>query len=90
MIDLLTQNGLPILIRSGAPEGTRIAQKFGWVADAVGAITTIGDAAIVNSPSGDYVLVIYFYHPVQLVWDPMSGLIGNLSAAVFNYYTISQ
>jgi beta-lactamase class A len=90
MIELLTLNGLPILIRSGAPEGTRIAQKFGWVSDAVGAIKTIGDAAIVNSPSGDYVLVIYFYHPVQLVWEPMNGLFGDLSEAVYNYYTISQ
>jgi hypothetical protein len=90
MINLLTLNGLPILIRSGAPEGTRIAQKFGWVSDPNGNITTIGDAGIVYSPSGDYVLVVYLSHPVQLVWDPMSGLVGDISEAIYNYYTISQ
>jgi hypothetical protein len=90
MIDLMTRNNLPILIRSGAPDGTRIAQKFGWVSDNVGALTTIGDAAIVYTPSGDYVLAIYFSHPVQLVWDPISALIGDLSEAIYNYYTISK
>jgi hypothetical protein len=92
MIDLMTLNALPILIRSGAPDGTRIAQKFGWVSDIYNdnAITTIGDAGIVYTPSGDYVLVIYFSHPVQLVWDPSNLLFSQLSEAVYNYYTISQ
>jgi hypothetical protein len=90
MIELMTLNNLPLLIRSGAPEGTRIAQKFGWVSDNVGALTTIGDAAIVYTPSGDYVLAIYFSHPVQLVWDPINGLIGDLSEAIYNYYTITK
>lgn len=92
MINLMTLNGLPILIRSGPPEGTRIAQKFGWVSDIYNdnAITTIGDAGIVYTPSGDYVLVIYLSHPVQLVWDPNNILFGRISEAVYNYYTISQ
>jgi beta-lactamase class A len=89
MIDTLTRNNTPFLIEAGAPDDTRIAHKHGWVSDVVtGAITTIGDAGIVYTPSGNYVLVIYFSHPTQLVWDPMSKLMGDLSEAVYNYYNI--
>jgi beta-lactamase class A len=88
MIDLLAQNLLPSLITAGLPEGTRIAHKHGWTPDFTGVINTIGDAAIVFSPSGDYVLVIFFYHPVQLVWDPISALIADLSEAIYNYYNL--
>lgn len=89
MIDVLTRNNTPFLLEAGAPEGTRIAHKHGWVNNYIsGALTTIGDAGIVYTPSGDYVIVIYFYHPVQLVWDPISALIGDLSSAVYNYYNL--
>ena len=89
MIDLLTRNKLGSLIDAGVPDGTRIGHKHGWVRDiTTTAILTIGDAGIVYTPSGNYVLVIYFYHPVQLVWDPISSLIGNLSKVVYNYYNL--
>ncbi|NIW47053.1 MAG: hypothetical protein GWN30_20585 [Gammaproteobacteria bacterium] len=87
MIETLTRNKTPFLIEAGVPDGTRVGHKHGWVSDInTGAITTIGDAGIVYTPSGDYVLAIYFSHPVQLVWDPMSKLMGDLSEAVYNYY----
>ncbi len=89
MINTLTRNKLPFLIEAGTPDGTRIAHKHGWVSDVnTGTITTIGDAGIVYTPSGNYVLVIYFFHPTQLVWDPMSKLMGDLSEAIYNYYNI--
>ena len=89
MIDLLTRNNTPFLIEAGAPDDTIIAHKHGWVSDVnTGTITTIGDAGIVYTPSGDYVLVIYFNHPTQLVWDPISKLIGDLAEAIYNYYNI--
>jgi hypothetical protein len=89
MIDTLTRNKTPFLIEAGIPDGTRLAHKHGWVSDVfTGAITTIGDAGIVYTPAGDYVLVIYFSHPTQLVWDPMSKLMGDLSEAVYNYYNV--
>ena len=89
MIDTLTRNKTPFLIEAGIPDGTRLAHKHGWVSNiATGAITTIGDAGIVYTPSGDYVLVIYFSHPTQLVWDPMSKLMGDLSEAIYNYFNI--
>jgi len=89
MIDTLTRNKTPFLIEAGVPDGTRVAHKHGWVSDVTtGAIRTIGDAGIVYTPSGDYILAIYFSHPEQLVWDPMSKLMGDLSEAVYNYYNI--
>ncbi len=91
MIDLLTRNHTPFLIEAGVPDGTRIAHKHGWVSDVnTGAIRTIGDAAIVYTPSGNYVLVVYFSHPVQLVWEPISELIADLARTVYNYYNLSQ
>jgi hypothetical protein len=90
MIEYLSRNFVPFLIPAGAPEGTRIAHKHGWVSDLTGAITTIGDAAIVFTPSGNYILVIFFHHPVQLVWDPISALIADMARIVYNYYNLPQ
>jgi beta-lactamase class A len=88
MIELLTRNKIGVLIEAGVPGGTRVAHKHGWVSDANGVINTIADAGIVFTPSGDYVLVIFFYHPVQTVFEPVSRTIANLSAAIYNYYNL--
>jgi beta-lactamase class A len=87
MIDYLIKNRLPSLLTAGIPEGTEIAHKHGWVSTN-GIINTIGDAGIIFSPGGDYVLVIFLHHPDQLVWDPASTLIAIMSQAVYNYYNI--
>ncbi|MBN2503024.1 MAG: serine hydrolase [Anaerolineales bacterium] len=88
MVNLLTQNKIGVLIEAGVPEGTRVAHKHGWVSDNAGVIRTIADAGIVFSPSRDYVLVIFFNHPVQTIFDPVSETIASLSAAVYNYYNL--
>lgn len=88
MIDHLVNNKLPSLLTGGLPEGTRIAHKHGWAPP--GLVNTIGDAAIVYTPGGNYVIVTFLYHPVQLVWEPSSALVAELSRAVYNYYNSSQ
>lgn len=88
MVELLTRNKMPSLLEAGIPEGTRIAHKHGWVQDIYGAITVISDAGIIYTPSGNYVLVIFFSHPVQLIWESASTLFGQLSEAVYNYYNL--
>jgi beta-lactamase class A len=90
MIAFLIRNRLPVLITNGLPEGTQIAHKHGWVTDGDGVINTIGDAGIVYTPGGNYVLVIFLYHPVQLVWEPSANLIADLSESIFNYYNTPQ
>jgi hypothetical protein len=69
------------------PEGTQIAHKHGWVSTN-GIINTIGDAGVIYTPGGNYVLVAFLHHPDQLVWEPSSKLIADLSRAVYNYYNI--
>ncbi|MCI0519343.1 MAG: class A beta-lactamase-related serine hydrolase [Chloroflexi bacterium] len=89
MVELLKQNFLPVLLTAGIPEATPIAHKHGWVSDFNGVINTIGDAGLIYSPGGDYILVIFLNHPVQLIWESASALIAELSRAVFNYYNLA-
>ncbi len=87
MVDYLIKNRLPSLLTAGLPEGTEIAHKHGWVS-VNGIINTVGDAGIVYSPGGNYVLVVFLHHPDQIIWDSASTLIATLSQAVYNFYNI--
>jgi beta-lactamase class A len=89
MIEYLANNKIGVLIEAGVPDGTRVAHKHGWVS-VNGIINTIGDAGIVYTPGGNYVLVVFLYHPQQLIWEPASKLIADLSRAVYNYYNIAR
>ena len=86
MIDYLTQNKMPSLLEAGVPDVTVVAHKHGWVTTNNGIMKTLGDAGIIFSPGGDYVLVIFLYHPQQLIWSNASYLVGQLSAAIYNFY----
>lgn len=90
MIDYLSRNKIAYLIEAGTPDGTKIAHKHGWVSDIYAIIRTIGDAGIVYTPGGNYILVTFVSHPEQLIWDQASGLIADLSRAVYNYYNLPQ
>jgi hypothetical protein len=72
------------------PEGTQIAHKHGWISGPSGIIQNISDAGIIYTPGGNYVLVVYVYHPVQAVWEPVSGMITQISQAVYNYFNLSR
>lgn len=87
MITYLTHNQIGSLIEAGVPEGTKVAHKHGWVTY-FGVMHSLGDAGLVFTPGGDYVLVMFFYHPDQLVWVPISELAASLSAAVYNFYNL--
>lgn len=89
MISFLAADKIGVLIEAGVPEGTRVAHKHGWISDpSSGVIKNISDAAIVYTPGGNYVLVIYAYHPVQTVWEPVSTMFAELSQAVYNFYNL--
>jgi len=83
MLDLLSENILGTLIKAGVPEGTRVAHKHGWRSSP---LDMIGDAGIVFSPGGDYVLSIFLWNETEMVWEPTSKLIANLSRAAYNYF----
>jgi len=80
MLDMMSQNHIGSLIEAGVPEGTRVAHKHGWIGD------THGDAGIVFSPGGDYVLCAYLYHPGWLEWEVSSPIMADLSQAVYRYF----
>lgn len=86
MLDFLAKNRIGVLIQAGLPEGTQIAHKHGWITETDGLIHTISDVGIVYTPGGNYVLVIYMHHPVQLVFDSANLLMAQLSSGVYNYY----
>ncbi len=90
MIEMLTRNQMAALIKAGVPDGTRVAHKHGWTTAASGQMTSMGDAGIVYTPSGNYVLVVFVYHPQQIIWDSISLLVRDISRAIYNYYNLPQ
>lgn len=88
MIEYLKRDKIGVLLEAGVPEGTQIAHKHGWISGPSGVIQNISDAGIVYTPGGNYVLVIFVYHPVQTVWEPVSTMIAQLSQAVYNYFNL--
>ena len=89
MINFLAGDQIGVLIEAGVPEGTQVAHKHGWITEpSSGFIRNISDAGIVYTPGGNYVLVIYAYHPVQTIWEPVSALFAQMSQAVYNFYNI--
>lgn len=88
MLDYLSLNNIGLLIEAGVPDGTQVAHKHGWTTY-FGVMTSLGDAAIVYTPGGNYVLVIFAYQPGELIWDPTSELVSELSEAVYNYFNYS-
>lgn len=91
MINLLAENKIAVLLEGGVPEGTRVAHKHGWTTNPnTGVINTMGDAGIIFTPNGDYVAVIFLYHPVQIIFTPIEDMFADLSEAIYNYYTLPR
>jgi len=83
MLDLLAENKIGILIEAGVPEGTRVAHKHGWTDSP---LDSIGDAAVVYTPGGDYVVVLFLWNSPEMIFGPTSDLITSLSQAVYNFF----
>lgn len=79
-LNVMSKNKIGALIEAGVPENIRIAHKHGWIAD------THGDAGVVFTPGGDYVLVMALYNPTWLDFSESFPLMGEVSRTVYNYY----
>lgn len=89
MISYLTQNHIGVLIEAGVPEGTKVAHKHGWAIDPVdGLMHTVGDAALVYTPGGNYILTIFIHNDAQIIWDAANRMYADLSSAVYNYFNL--
>jgi beta-lactamase class A len=88
MIDHMLENQLsgaeevPVLIAAGLPTNTPIAHKHGWVDD------TRADAALVFTPGGDYVLVVYLYQEGWVNWDQTNSLMSLVSEMLYNHFNV--
>jgi beta-lactamase class A len=88
MVTFLGRNDIPVLIQAGVPAGTRVAHKHGWANEFDGLIHTMGDAGIVYTSGGNYVLVIFVHNPNQVVFDPANQMVAELSRAIYNFYNV--
>jgi len=84
MLEIMSQNRIDSLIEVGLPPDTPLARKHGWIGD------THADAAVVFSPGGDFVLVVFLYHPQWLEWEISNPLIADIATATYNYFNPSQ
>ena len=86
MLDFLLENQIYALIEAGLPPEGRAAHKHGWTNDLDGLIHTISDSAVVYTPGGDYVLVIFAYTEQQFLYDTANQLFAKLSQSIYNAY----
>lgn len=81
MLDLLANNQIAVLVQAGVPEGVRVAHKHAWEDG-----EPIGDAAVVFTPGGDYILVYYLWVPGNTYWDQNSRLMADISRAAYYFF----
>ena len=84
MIEWMSMNHTDSLVEAGVPVGTMVAHKQGFTGD------THADAALVYSPGGDFVLVVYVYRPQWLTWEESAPLIADIATATYNYFNPTQ
>lgn len=80
MLEMMAEDKTGSMIEAGLPPGTKFARKHGWVGD------THADAAIVFSPGGDFILVVYLYRPQWLEWNVSNPLVQRITTATYNYF----
>lgn len=81
MLHLMANNNVDALLKAGVPEDITVSHKHGWIDD------THGNAAVVFTPGGDYVLVMMVFKPVWLQFEAESlPVIAEVSRTVYNYY----
>jgi len=89
MITYLTQNRIGVLIEAGLPDGTQIGHKHGWAIDPLdGLMHTVGDAGLVYTPGGNFVLTIFIHNTEQIIWDDANQLYADLTRAIYNYFNL--
>jgi hypothetical protein len=80
MLYLMSSNEIGALLEVGVPENVDVAHKHGWIDD------THGDAGVVFTPGGDYVLVVVLHNPTWLNFEESFPLIEDISLTVYNYF----
>jgi beta-lactamase class A len=84
MLEWMSRNHIDSLIEAGVPVGTRVAHKHGFTGD------THADAALVFSPGGDFVLVVFLYRPQWLEWEESAPLVADIATATYNHFNPAE
>lgn len=84
ILEYMLQNKTASLLEAGVPPDTAVAHRHGWISD------THGDAGIIFSPAGDYVLVEFLYKPDWLEWVISSPLLADISLATYNFFNFDN
>ena len=80
MLYLMSGNQIGALLENGVPETIQVSHKHGWIND------THGDAGVVFTPGGDYILVVILHNPTWLNFEESFPLIEDISLTVYNYF----
>jgi len=90
-LDLLSQGkltdpngGALMFIRAGLPAGTRIANKWGFDSE------TRANAALVFTPKGDFVLVIFMRQANWGDWQRASPFMADIAKATYGYFMLPR
>lgn len=86
MIELLQAHAptdIPALLNTDLPAPAQLAHRPG------GNFDTRGDAALVRSPGGDYILVVFLNTANQnFDWNAANAIMADLSKAAYNYFNL--
>jgi hypothetical protein len=80
MIRILRANDIPAMLRAGVPDRIQVAHKHGWVDE------VHGDAGIISTPGGDYVLVIMLRNKTWLNYQDSFPTIAEISRMTYNTF----
>ena len=82
IVDLMVQNVEGNLIRFGVPDGVPVSHKHGW------SFNEHGDAGIVYSPGGDYVIYTLLAQPDSdwLSSEYSFPILREIARATYNYF----
>jgi beta-lactamase class A len=89
MLELMRGNTIGRLLELGTPQGTPIAHKNGWGGTQKSG-ANVGDAGIVFSPNGDYLIVVYIWE-YRANQDGIGSLdawkaLEGISRITYNYF----
>ncbi|MEQ8676267.1 MAG: serine hydrolase [Aggregatilineales bacterium] len=80
IIQVMSNNNVDALLRAGVPENIPVAHKHGWIPD------THGNAAIMFTPGGDYVITMMLYQETWLNYSESLPTIAEVSRTAYNFY----
>jgi beta-lactamase class A len=84
ILRVLQANDIPALLRAGVPDGIQVAHKHGWIAE------VHGDAGIISTPGGDYVLVVILRNRTWLNYEESFPTIAEISRMAYNTFNPAQ